>query len=315
MRTSCGESDVIRTFWHGSDLGIYEELALASFVRLGHTVELFSYHPLRTIPGVQHVDATAILPESEVFSYQTGPGKGSFAAFSNLFRYKLLYERGGTWVDLDVLCLKHVSNWPSPCAGWEDETLVNSAILRFPPKHSMTEELYHRARQLGRNISWGEAGPRLMTEIALRSREEIALVPREIFFPIHWTDAWKLVSAKELPQCLAATTQSFCVHWWHEMLRHRDIRENILPPRGSYLEQRAREILGEEYLKQWPTEMWKSRLRRHVSPRGAARRLLRTARHGIRRLRSREVAPQRASGVEVERCHKNPPSHVGWDSR
>lgn len=37
-------------------------------------------------------DAREILPESEVFTYASGFGKGSPSAFSNYFRYKLLLD-------------------------------------------------------------------------------------------------------------------------------------------------------------------------------------------------------------------------------
>jgi len=57
-------------------------------------------------------DANKIIPESQVFRKKLadpklGVGKGSFGSpFSDLFRYKLLYEHGGWWVDMDVTCLK-----------------------------------------------------------------------------------------------------------------------------------------------------------------------------------------------------------------
>ena len=214
------ESNVIRTFWHGPDLSVYEELALASFVKLGHRVQLFSYRELRPIPGVERVDAACILPEAEVFSYQEGPGRGSFAAFANWFRYKMLSELGGTWIDTDVLCLKPLSALPSPCVGWQDGATINSAIM-----------------------------------------------PREAFYPLHWTDAWKIISAKESENCEALTSGSYCVHWWNEILRQLGLGKDTMPPVGSYLYRRACKILGENGFEAWPADEIQTRITEYLASR------------------------------------------------
>jgi mannosyltransferase OCH1-like enzyme len=48
-------------------------------------------------------DASEILPAARIFKYRE---YDTYAGFANFFRYKLLLERGGWWVDLDVVCLK-----------------------------------------------------------------------------------------------------------------------------------------------------------------------------------------------------------------
>jgi len=93
--------------WIGGALSTMERLALASHVRVGHACRLWTYEPPDNVPqGVVLEDAQQILPRDRIFTYQHGPGKGSVAAFANLFRYKLLYERGGWWADTDVVCLR-----------------------------------------------------------------------------------------------------------------------------------------------------------------------------------------------------------------
>jgi hypothetical protein len=240
--------NVVRTFWHGSDLSPYEALALSSFVRLGHKVQIFSYDPLRAIDGVERVDASSIFQKREVFTYRSGPGKGSFAAFANVFRYKLLYELGGTWVDTDVLCLKPLFDLPSPCVGRQDDTLVNNAVMRFPARHDATKDLYENAKQLGQNIRWGQSGPDLLTRIILRNRDKITIMPPEAFYPLPWTDAWKAISPEEYESCEAAAAESYCFHWWNEMLRRIGIPKHMLPPIGSYLYRHACHILGDHVL-------------------------------------------------------------------
>jgi len=81
--------------WIGPRLSALERLAMASFVANGHAVHLYTYEHVDGVPeGVDRLDAAEILPQSAVFTYADGFGKGSPSAFANRFRYKLLLERG-----------------------------------------------------------------------------------------------------------------------------------------------------------------------------------------------------------------------------
>jgi glycosyltransferase involved in cell wall biosynthesis len=107
-------NQVIHGMWIGSSLSKLELLTLHSFVRFGHEFHLWAYDEIHTPlpPGVVLEDAERIIPQKKVFrktntDRASGVGRGSFGApFSDLFRYKLLYEQGGFWVDMDVTCLK-----------------------------------------------------------------------------------------------------------------------------------------------------------------------------------------------------------------
>ena len=80
-----------------------ERLSLRSFVSNGHPVHLYTDGDVTNIPsGVVIMDGREILPAHRVFRYSMG---GSYAGFSNIFRYKFLLERGNFWCDLDVVCL------------------------------------------------------------------------------------------------------------------------------------------------------------------------------------------------------------------
>lgn len=99
----------IHSLWIGKQLSNLELLTLHSFVSHGHRFHLWLYEPLQTaVPqGVILQDANEILDQKHIFHYRTGDiGKGSVAGFSDIFRYKLLYEKGGWWVDMDVTCLR-----------------------------------------------------------------------------------------------------------------------------------------------------------------------------------------------------------------
>lgn len=106
------EEKTVHGLWIGDALSPMELLTIHSFLDKGHSFKLWLYSELKTkLPeGVLTGDANEIIPREKIFRYknksQFGHGKGSVAGFSDIFRYKLLYEYGGWWVDMDITCLK-----------------------------------------------------------------------------------------------------------------------------------------------------------------------------------------------------------------
>jgi len=109
----CQEQNLdFHALWVGKPLTLIEILCVNSFINNGHRFHLWLYDAIDTqLPDKVIVeDANEIIPKEEVFCYknsnQFGHGKGSYAGFSDVFRYKLLYMKGGWWTDMDVICLK-----------------------------------------------------------------------------------------------------------------------------------------------------------------------------------------------------------------
>jgi len=153
---------IVNGLWIGSYLDNLELLTLSSFVRHGHTFHLWIYEKLQTpIPkGVILKDANAIIPEAEIFYYQhgekSGLGKGSVAGFSDIFRYKLLYEKGGWWVDMDVTCLKPFDFSAPYVFRAHDFLPVVGNIMKCPPNSPLLAKCYEEARKsvTAENINW-----------------------------------------------------------------------------------------------------------------------------------------------------------------
>jgi hypothetical protein len=205
--------NVVRTLWHG-EVSVYEELSLLSFLQHGHEVELYSYQPVAVPDGVKLCDANEILPEAQIFSYSQGPAKGSFAAFSNLFRLKLLYERGGIYSDADMLCLRPLHSLPDGTVGRDRDKWLNGAFMKFSPGHPVCEELYRMAEELGSGIRLGQTAE-MVTEVVTRNQDICNILPSSAFYPIPWHEAWKLVDPDELEYCTSRTPESYCVHYWN----------------------------------------------------------------------------------------------------
>src|SRR5262249_46633108 len=153
---------------------------------------LYSYGPVEGVPvGTVLEDAREILPESMIFVYRDFD---SYAGFANYFRYKLLYERGGWWVDTDAVCLQPfifeypyvIASEPSP-----QGDVATSSFLKAPAGSAAFRHAweYCRSRSPG-DLTWGETGPRLVGELVLRFSLQAYQQPSEVFCPIGYVD-WK----------------------------------------------------------------------------------------------------------------------------
>lgn len=102
---------VIQQLWVGNELSYIEFLSIRSFIACGHQTHLYTYDAnIKAPAGCVIKDARDILPESEIFAHspRAGRSSGSLAGFADLFRWKLIYEKGGAWADCDVVCLEPI---------------------------------------------------------------------------------------------------------------------------------------------------------------------------------------------------------------
>jgi hypothetical protein len=212
-----------------------ERLSIASFLRHGYQYELYVYGPVEDVPaGVALCDGNKILPASAIFCYQRFP---SHAGFSNFFRYKLLHERGGWWVDTDVVCLRPFDFRPSFVFCSEShrgQQLIGSAVIRAPTgSKAMQWALAICAKKRPDQLVWGEIGPKLVATTVARFRLEAHVEPPETFCPIEAVDWARALDGTRPPE-LASTTAA--VHLWNEMWRRASQDKNAPYPRDCLYE-------------------------------------------------------------------------------
>ena len=96
---------VIQSLWVGGRLSTMEQLCIRSFQAHGHEFVLYVYEDDRRRSARHHSSwtPTTILPASRIFVYRE---HRTYAGFANFFRYKLLLEKGGWFVDADMVCLR-----------------------------------------------------------------------------------------------------------------------------------------------------------------------------------------------------------------
>jgi hypothetical protein len=230
------------SFWYRGKLTPIEQLCLTSFISKGHSVDLYSYYNVDVPTGVVLRDASSIIPEKNVFFYKRGPGSGSVAAFSNIFRYKVLYERGGWWTDTDVICLSEDVPSDPICFAYEDANCINGALLKIPARHEFAEVLLREACLMGDDFQWGACGPKLITQTVNSLSLHRYALPASDFYPVHYNNAGALLLPDRLNEVRDLTSHSYFVHLWNEVFRRAGVLKTAAPPVGSYLWEKMLEL-------------------------------------------------------------------------
>jgi hypothetical protein len=142
---------MINGLWIGPKLSKIELLTIRSFLGMGHSFRLWVYEPVSTpLPAEAEIaDASQIMPREQVFAYKNqnkyGHGKGSVAGFSDIFRYKLLHEKGGWWVDMDVTCLKPFDFTSPYFFRSHHELSIVGNVMKCPPHSELMKLCYEEA--------------------------------------------------------------------------------------------------------------------------------------------------------------------------
>ena len=210
---------VINGLWIGQ-LTPLERLCLRSFVAQGHPYHLYTYDQIENVPpGVTLQDASQILPQSQIFRNARGQGKGSLAAFSDLFRYKLLLDRGGWWVDTDVFCLKPF-DFDAPYVFGAEDKPVATGIIKMPQGSPLAQRCYESACRVNRKkIVWNELA--VILEHSVRELNLMSYVlPPEVFSPIVWSEVPEYVRGEKL---FVRSPRSHAVHLYNEMWRRNNL--------------------------------------------------------------------------------------------
>lgn len=255
------KQSIINMVWVGDAISPIEALCMKSFIQNGMHVKLNAYNLVGGVPqDVELCDANLIIPKKEVFKHM-----GSYAAFADLFRWKLMYNKGGYYVDTDVLCLQRFEFKEDVIVGWEHEnTLITPTVLGFKKAgHELAKQmLYNAMHPLAirpydpfkiqkkkflkrllpwkvRAIGWGNsAGPiGLTNEYFLdETHYGITPLPQEVFYKISYPEGEQFV----IPNGVSLDTlrqESYAAHLWNEMWRRNGIDKNKPFPKTSFIGQ------------------------------------------------------------------------------
>jgi hypothetical protein len=218
----------LNTLWVGPKPSRLVQRCINSLPNSGMDVVLYTYTPAALqplFPTITVRDASTVLPQSHVFTYNVGPGKGSYAAFANLFRYVLLADAGGWWVDTDVYWLRPYTNTaPYVLVAEPGKTkLLHNGILCVPPKSALMATMVERAVATDtRKMAWGTTGSRLLTRTINECYQPLQeyVVDAATFCPIHWAD---VCDRAQYPARIALAPHTVAVHLFNEMWRRNGL--------------------------------------------------------------------------------------------
>ena len=169
-----GDGCEFASFWHGT-LNPFAYGCLASFPAAGASLRVFSYDSrLDLPPGVRLEDAGAICADKSLTRRFIANGKPSIATFADMFRYRMIRDKGYCWVDADILCLTKPAfdgDGMIFCrqADAVGTSLINNAVLRLPPSHPAIAELAATGEAaVDVDQRWGALGPFLLTPVLAR---------------------------------------------------------------------------------------------------------------------------------------------------
>jgi hypothetical protein len=210
----------VNSFWDGARLTALEQLCISSFLAHGIEFHLYVYDPPAGVPeGTTLRDAAALIPREKLFRYQAGEfNLGSVSGFANLFRYSLIAEQGGWWVDTDICCLKPFE-FDEPEVFFSEASQdaafrVATAIFKASPQSAVVLrclELFQRKDV--KRLVHGETGPALLTDVITEFGEQSKVRSHELFFPVPWWEYRRLFDDASLN-----VTNCYSVHFWNAMI-------------------------------------------------------------------------------------------------
>lgn len=231
------------TFWHGNRPTNYELLCWTSFGFYGAELTVFTYEDSLIPTGNWKIgDASKILSKNELFENTRNPG--SFAGFSNLFRYHLLLNGEFIWVDSDILLLRKPDRLPKWLYASEETMFINGAVLGFPPASGIPEKLIEAASKVDKNsFLWGELGPRLLTKTLVKSGKLTCKAPSQMIYPLPASDIWKIFDPNHKSEVQDNLKKATFLHLWNEMFRNFKTLKISQPPNGSYAAEQFEQLM------------------------------------------------------------------------
>lgn len=263
------ENRIVNGLWIGKELSNLELLTIHSFISQGHVFHLWTYNPIETeLPaGTEICNAAEIIPVSSVFAYthsnKYGHGKGSYAGFSDIFRYKLLYELGGWWVDMDVTCLKPL-DFTKPYFFRKHHEMPAVGSVMSAPKGSKLMKLCYEesiATVNAASINWHQPIEILNKYIVQENLS--GFVESGASNLDSWLETSSYIRTdKQIPE------EWYFIHWQNEEWRVRGVNRNSFYYRSALALLMAKyqlTTLPAGYWQKWKNELRHSRLARRVN--------------------------------------------------
>ena len=210
---------IIQSLWIGESLSNLEKLCVQSFLDHGHGFHLYTYGAVDGVPdGATLLDGNGILSADKIFRHRGG----SVAGFADWFRYALLGQKGGWWVDMDTVCLRPFDFQQELILHHCADGLYTNTPLYAEPGNALMLAMAKRCREYPNKAGSRFAvvgGPRPLTHAIVRMGLQAHGVPFRYFELGGWATACNKSYAGGLerlpPDC-------HCLHFGNEFIRRNN---------------------------------------------------------------------------------------------
>ncbi len=232
---------LVQSLWVGDKLGDLEINCIKSHLRVGHIFILYVYNDVGNIPdGTIVEDGRDILHESYL-------GKGDnfgYYPFSDIFRFNLLYKKGGYWVDLDLYATR---NWTELDNNYEyifasERTIQKGAyrnrtkdkvaticLLKAPRGSGFYRELTLRVMNPKFKISRRDICMVALRNLLDKYEMEKYLVPFYYFCPVDWWNAKEMFLDEDFKEKYGVLPmekkdvleKSYGIHFWRHLIMNK----------------------------------------------------------------------------------------------
>ena len=246
---------IAQSLWIGPRLRWIEEMSIKSFLLNGWRYKLYVYDEPENVPdGVELADASAILPRSAIFreGQTSGAHRGSLGAFSDLFRYALLAQRGGLWTDTDVINLEAFES--DGCrfvsSEWTDAGLIgpNGAQMAAPANDPMQIAALSASEDQieSGDMHFARIGPELLAELlAAGAINDYHVLPPDFLNPIGWMQTGVLMEPFNWVNSLPNLKRARNIHVYTETWRLIGLELNRSPNGNGFLGRLRERILSD----------------------------------------------------------------------
>jgi len=162
---------------------------------------------------------------------------------SNALRLAIILQKGGTYLDTDMVVVKPLTEAPSNAVGVEVEkdgdvakkingintnttTINTAAFINFEPHNPFVQRLVDRFVLEYNGSLWGHNGPGLLTrtwqdyDTETPGSEDVHLMSKKYLYPVGWHEIDQFFDQIELHENIVrlVSGSSFAVHMWQSLL-------------------------------------------------------------------------------------------------
>ncbi|XP_037501779.1 lactosylceramide 4-alpha-galactosyltransferase [Rhipicephalus sanguineus] len=146
---------------------------------------------------------------------------------SDFLRYVVLWNRGGVYLDTDVIVMKSLKGFSNGAfyQSRNDSDSVANGILFFDKQSTVLEALIAKCARVYSPWRWTSCGLALISALAFDSAysRRLNLFNESVFFAVPHRKWETLFEPESAPEVLRAINGSYGVHFWNDLSKHRRV--------------------------------------------------------------------------------------------